>query len=277
MPSGAEYQAYGLGGRFSPRNDGSQFFGAVVAAPHYAGMIAELQPQASGAMFDFLIDRGWLTPLNSVESIYLEQNDGLAAHYNSLKGAWNLSLTALGLGKQLLGVDNFVPYQAAVSHAGVQSALTSLFWHPYHNPRIAEDVNDDGAVQVEDVLLLVKDVREFGIRMLPIPPQPPYIPTPGLGLYNDVDADDQATVNDIILVVHYLRAHPAGEPEPLQTQIGAAATPPGKVASPDRISPRRGLACAGGRRLEPPSKVAQGRMAILMAWSTVSSPSSGVS
>jgi hypothetical protein len=126
VPHDAVYQAYGLGGRFSLRNDGTQFFKEPVTAPHYAAMAAELQPDAASIMFDFLMQRGVLTPLNAVESIYLGQNGTVEPHWNSLKGGWNLGLTVLGLAKQLLGPENYAPYQAAQNNAFVQQGLNRL-------------------------------------------------------------------------------------------------------------------------------------------------------
>jgi hypothetical protein len=50
------YQAFGVGGRFSPANDGSALLGAPVVAPHYSAMIASLYPQEAIAMWSWLIN-----------------------------------------------------------------------------------------------------------------------------------------------------------------------------------------------------------------------------
>ncbi len=44
VPQASIYQAFGVGGRFTPANDGAPLFGAPVVVPHYAALIASLRP-----------------------------------------------------------------------------------------------------------------------------------------------------------------------------------------------------------------------------------------
>ncbi len=126
VPCPNMYQAFGVGG-IGPRNDGTQFFGRPVAAPHYAGMVASLQPQAVRTMWTFLRQSGLVSPLNSVESLFLNSKRGtVPLVWNSLKGSLNLSLTALGVGKRLLGDPNYTAYQAAEDNAFVGAGRAKL-------------------------------------------------------------------------------------------------------------------------------------------------------
>ena len=63
------YQAFGVGGRSSPVNDGSRLLGAPVVVPHYAALIASLRPDEAIRMWDWLIQYGHFSPLNNVESL----------------------------------------------------------------------------------------------------------------------------------------------------------------------------------------------------------------
>jgi hypothetical protein len=97
------YQAYGVGGAFAPANDGTAS-GAPVIAPHYAAMMASLQPEEAIKMWDWLIANGMFSPLNNVESLMFPTNghcDPSAVVWNQLKGSWNLSLQTLGWGRYL--------------------------------------------------------------------------------------------------------------------------------------------------------------------------------
>ena len=111
VSQGGIYQAFGVGGRFTPANDGSALLGAPVAVPHYAAMIASLRPQEAIGMWDRLIDDGYFTPLNNVESLVFPSSgcDSAALVWNQLKGSWNLSLQTLGWGRYLAERDGQVP------------------------------------------------------------------------------------------------------------------------------------------------------------------------
>jgi hypothetical protein len=56
---GNVYQAFGVGGRFTPANDGTALLGAPVVIPHYSAMIASLRPQEVIRMWDWLINEGF--------------------------------------------------------------------------------------------------------------------------------------------------------------------------------------------------------------------------
>jgi hypothetical protein len=115
LPSGVLkeqiYQPFGVGGRFSPPNNGASLTGRFVAVPHYAAMIApvmnESHDDSAMRMWEWLIERELFTPLNNVESFSFESEAECgsgheAIIWNDLKGSWNLALQTLGLGQYLL-------------------------------------------------------------------------------------------------------------------------------------------------------------------------------
>ena len=122
IPTGSIYQAFGVDGRFASANDGSELLGAPVIVPHYAAMVASLRPQEAIEMWDWLIDHGYFSPLNNVESLYFSKGsdcDSAVVAWNQLKGSWNLSLQTLGWGRYLVERSEQVPilWQAAVTNS----------------------------------------------------------------------------------------------------------------------------------------------------------------
>jgi len=104
VPGASIYQAFGVGGRFAPANDGTALLGAPVVVPHYSAMIASLRPQEAIEMWNWLINYGYFTPLNNVESLVFPAGsscDHAALVWSGLKGSWNLSLQVLGWGRYL--------------------------------------------------------------------------------------------------------------------------------------------------------------------------------
>lgn len=99
------YQPFGVGGQFSPPNDGAQFYEVPILVPHYAAMIASNSPQEATSLWQWLISNNLFSPLNNVESFVLKKNisscENVNMDWNSLKGSWNLSLQTLGWGKWL--------------------------------------------------------------------------------------------------------------------------------------------------------------------------------
>lgn len=98
------YQSFGVGGKFSPPNDGSALLGAPVIAPHYSAMIASLHPVQATSMWNWLIEEGAFSPLNNVESLFYPAGADCSpqsARWNQLKGSWNLALQTLGWGRYL--------------------------------------------------------------------------------------------------------------------------------------------------------------------------------
>jgi len=98
------YQAFGVGGRPYPANDGSASLGAPVVVPHYSAMIASLHPKEAIKMWEWLINHGFFSPLNNVESLMFSGKSGCDADsvvWNQLKGSWNLALQTLGWGRYL--------------------------------------------------------------------------------------------------------------------------------------------------------------------------------
>lgn len=104
VPTGKSvYQAFGVGGRSDP-NDGRNLMGAPVVVPHYSALIASLRPQEARKMWDWLIQGGFFSPLNNVESLMFPADSGCErseALWNHLKGSWNLALQTLGWGRYL--------------------------------------------------------------------------------------------------------------------------------------------------------------------------------
>ena len=99
------YQAFGVGGQFTPPVTGTTLLSAPVVAPHYSAMIAFVRPQESRAMWSWLIDNDLFTPLNNVESLMFPA-DAISCSadevvWNELKGSWNLALQTLGWGRYL--------------------------------------------------------------------------------------------------------------------------------------------------------------------------------
>lgn len=105
------YQAFGIGGQFAPVNDGFPTMGSPVIVPHYSAMIASLQPEAAIRMWIWLIDNGYFTPLNNVESLTFPttSNCSTDVEWNQLKGSWNLTLQTLGWGRYLAEQDGKIP------------------------------------------------------------------------------------------------------------------------------------------------------------------------
>ena len=100
----SDYQAFGVGGRPDPANDGSALLGAPVVVPHYSAMIASLRPQETIGMWEWLIKHGYFSPLNNVESLMFPGKSDCDADsivWNHLKGSWNLALQTLGWGRYL--------------------------------------------------------------------------------------------------------------------------------------------------------------------------------
>ncbi len=85
------YQAYGIGGRYSAPNDGSN----SVCVLHYSGMIASIETAAALNMWTQAVARGYVSPLNNMESIRVNPQTGDVT-VNSLRGTWNLALQAEG-------------------------------------------------------------------------------------------------------------------------------------------------------------------------------------
>lgn len=113
VPSGNIYQAFGVGGRDPRPNDGSVLLGAPVVTPHYAALIAALRPAAAVGMWDWLIDNGFFTPLNNVESLMFPPGaacDASGVVWNHLKGSWNLALQTLGWGRYLAQQQGQTPF-----------------------------------------------------------------------------------------------------------------------------------------------------------------------
>lgn len=106
------YQAFGVGGEI-PANDGTALLGHPAITPHYAALIASLQPDEASAFWNWIEAEALFTPLNNVESfMFVDEPTCEELAWNALKGSWNLSLQTLGWGRLLTGSDN--PLYAAL-------------------------------------------------------------------------------------------------------------------------------------------------------------------
>ena len=118
----AIYQAFGVGGRCAPPNDGSPLLGAPVVVPHYSALVASLRPTEAISMWTWLINQGPFSPLNNVESLMFPAGttDCRATNmqWNHLKGSWNLALQTLGWGRYLAQRQGQIPvlWQATTSN-----------------------------------------------------------------------------------------------------------------------------------------------------------------
>lgn len=100
------YIAFGVGGEI-PANDGIESLGHAVIIPHYAALIASLQPTQAITFWEWLEMKGLFTPLNNTESFMcMDEITCEQIVWNNLKGSWNLSLQTLGWGRFLAGDDN---------------------------------------------------------------------------------------------------------------------------------------------------------------------------
>ena len=125
------YQAFGVNGRFTSANDGTDLLGSPVVVPHYAAMVSSLHPQEAIEMWDWLIEDGYFSPLNNVESLLFPSNagcDSTALVWNQLKGSWNLSLQTLGWGRYLAERNGQVPilWQATTTDPLLQNGYRLL-------------------------------------------------------------------------------------------------------------------------------------------------------
>jgi len=105
--------------------------GASVVTPHYSAMIASLRPEAAIQMWDWLITNGYFSPLTNVESLAFQGNqncDPQFAHWNQLKGSWNLALQTLGWGRYLAEHAGKVPalWQAGMTNPLLQKGYALL-------------------------------------------------------------------------------------------------------------------------------------------------------
>ena len=81
--------------------------------------------------------------------------------------------------------------------------------HPWQNPLLPCDVNDDGLVTALDVLLQITDLNTGGTRSLPtVPAVANRLPS-----YLDASGDNSLAPSDVLLVIDYINTHSAGSGE----------------------------------------------------------------
>ncbi|MFA7158467.1 MAG: hypothetical protein WC299_04120 [Kiritimatiellia bacterium] len=116
------YQAYGIGGRYSPPNDGSN----NIVVLHYSAMAADLQRGAAEQMWGRLKSMGIISPLNNMESMAVNPDTGTIEEINYLKGSWNLALQAEGWAWTYPEVAR-AAYKAVESIPALAAAWRTLF------------------------------------------------------------------------------------------------------------------------------------------------------
>ncbi len=90
--------------------------------------------------------------------------------------------------------------------------------HPWQNPMIPKDVNNDALVSSLDVLALIQRINTNGIGQLPlIPSGNDAIPS-----FWDVSGDNQLSPVDVLEVIQYINANTGGEGEQPQTLLHRA-------------------------------------------------------
>jgi hypothetical protein len=80
---------------------------------------------------------------------------------------------------------------------------------PWQNKVHPCDINNDGWITPEDLLILITDINARGARDLPLPPAPPEMPPPFL----DASGDDAMSAADLLVVIEHLNAHGSGPAE----------------------------------------------------------------
>ncbi len=134
------YQAYGIGGRYTPPNDGEH----NIVVLHYSAMVADLQRTAATQMWARLKSMGIVSPLNNLESMSVNPATGTIEEINYLKGSWNLALQAEGWAWTYPAVAR-AAYQAVAELPALARAWQTLFPAATVAPRpVAADFDDDG-------------------------------------------------------------------------------------------------------------------------------------
>lgn len=118
------YQAFGVGGHNQTPNDGQELLGYVPIAPHYSAMISLEHRTDFEKVFGFLVQQRVFSPLNNVESFGISNQEGL--RFNALKGAWNLSLQALGTAAALSERGNYLPYMVLDKNKLLKSGFDKI-------------------------------------------------------------------------------------------------------------------------------------------------------
>lgn len=119
------YQAFGVGGCGAAANTGEELMGYPVIAPHYAAMIAAEHSSAFVQLFSTLLsDNQLFSPLNNVESFGMDEQGVIA--WNPLKGAWNLGLQTLGIGRAV-SAKGYLPYRLLRHNDFLYSGFLKVF------------------------------------------------------------------------------------------------------------------------------------------------------
>jgi hypothetical protein len=87
-------------------------------------LISDRYPYEFDRLFQYLIEEKHIfSPINNVESLGMDDSDIL--HWSSLKGSWNLSLQALGVGRTLSKGD-YLPHRALSANRFLNDGYRSL-------------------------------------------------------------------------------------------------------------------------------------------------------
>jgi hypothetical protein len=180
----------------------------VTFSPLVRGATASVQVRASApgvlsAWIDFNADGDWNDPGEKIISDR-QLTAGLNTIFFNVPAGAELGATfsrfrfseQLGLGPTgpaLVG--EVEDYLVTIVATGEGQPVAS-----YTNPQNPLDVNGDGRLTLNDVLLLVNDLRMNGVRELPSPPPAGQEPPPFL----DPSGDGRVTLNDVLLVINGL-------------------------------------------------------------------------
>lgn len=80
--------------------------------------------------------------------------------------------------------------------------------HPWQNPTLTLDTDNNGNVEALDVLQIVNSLNSLGPHTLSVPAVSPDAPPPFL----DPSGDDFVSALDVLMVVNYLNSHGLGVP-----------------------------------------------------------------
>lgn len=166
VPKENIYQPFGIGGQFTPVNDGTVSPGSPVIAPHYSALVASLRPDAALKLWDWLIASGYFSPLTNVESLAFTSLSGCDvtdAEWNHLKGSWNLALQTLGWGRYLAEREGKLPatWQATKINPFLKNGYLLLVPEEASNTPVPIDSQSD---TLETSNILCDDEADYKTR-----------------------------------------------------------------------------------------------------------------
>jgi hypothetical protein len=97
--------------------------------------------------------------------------------------------------------------------------------HPWQNPLLPENVNNDALVSPLDVLTLINEINTNDSRRLPAVPEVGTVLPP----FWDVSGDDWLTPLDVLAVIGYLNAGTSSGAGESEAVVAAPGAPPGET------------------------------------------------